>query len=188
MINPPSLLATKSQGLLIHRFGMKIPGGRKSFEILLPGDCEQVTGILVLTDPSQGFLNWVTSTSQWNDNIAGHISFRYYGIGDVFFMEKVIVESDFDIYTVMGLDPPNKHFPDLAHIWTNGRKYAPRAVNVPGNNRVISGFYKDVMNAISVTNESYTVTVYLYYERKRPAHLKQMQSTPVAGNHVSDRA
>lgn len=148
--------------IITQSFRVNTPGGRVPFDLLLPRDCERITGICTVAD-MHTFQN-----KAWPDTCVGFLNLRWPRPGDIFFQIKVEHdESHEDDYAPLGIQHPAPvpfGVPDFA---LSGHRYVRWEVNIPGKIRHLRGYFKDVFNETQGLGLQYSVTAFFFYETKQ---------------------
>lgn len=164
--------------VFIHTISVYRPGERHAFQVKLPKDAKRIKGMeFTHTIPpfsmeyKRGYTEYQASPVV--DAIA-YNSFTLlpnYKVGDLklesndrsgIFLTQEIVHQDYNL--LHGSFAPV--VPHVGEFWTEGKIKETLAVDVDGENTIISGIYKDRILEQFQTEYFYKINLYFYYELK----------------------
>jgi hypothetical protein len=154
-------------GFLIHRIQPSEKGDRVNFLILVPLDCGCITGISMTASP--GFEAHTILSALPNPPLsAGKLSLRLRNKGDIFFQATVPSGLNWeDNYRIAGINPVETALQGKKWLWTSGTRFDDTQIKIETDQKAILGFYVDELNLRLNKKETYTVDIFLRYQ-KRP--------------------
>lgn len=135
------------------------------FDLLLPPDCKKVTGVVALAGVPDSVLSMLDQKGV-SASSSGNLNLRWSSKGAIFLQYPVSLHHHLSPDRAWTGEPNLYQNLEASGYFHQEKIIHPLKVDLPGEEKLLAGVYKDSILSTLTQNLSYRVDLYLYYQRQ----------------------